>query len=348
MSDVVDLADYDQIYRASDGQMDYVGRVSVLGKDGTPRGAQEREHEHTYAAMRGEIRNCARLLSKAMIEKGPEAFTFEILETVEKSRGAEREIFWINSLNTVAPNGYNLMGGEGDRFTTHPDTKELMRRSHKSFGKDAQKRFNITVERKIVKETVGYRGFYNGVPKGFFSNTLTETEKKAQAIHYHLTGKSEHERRIPRNRLHSAEGAVVIKQPGVKANYNEYGRLRGYRAYHPTNTSIRSETFDNLDDAIARAKLLISFPEDKVPQEYLVVPQVKHEDRFYLKSKRAKLDTKFVKAGEVYGFSVDVPKIKIDPDATRLNLKTLDITKTPEENLKNARLVRNSILKTDS
>jgi hypothetical protein len=223
-----------------------------------------------------------------------------------------------------------------------------MRKSLTSFGKEAQKRYNITFERKIVNGTVGYRGFHKGVPKGFFSNTLTEAEKKAQALHYHLTGQSEHERRIPRERLHVAEGGVDIKQPGVKAVYNDYGRLRGYRAYHPTNTKIKSKMFDDLANAIDHAKMLIAFPDDDIPVDYIVVPTTKHDDRLYLKAKLAKKDTDFVKAGEVYGFSVDVPKAKINPAAVRLNLKTLDITKTPEENLKNARLVRNSIMKTDS
>lgn len=304
----IDLTDFDQIYYIHDDEKGYVGKVSVLDKQGQPRGFEKREEEHRMAAQIGEVRNCARLLARAIAEKGWDNFTGELLETVDRSKSVEREIFWINEMNTVSPKGYNLIGGIDDKYVLHPDTKELMRQSHQSFGKAAQKRFTVKVERKITKTGVGYRGFFNGTPKGFFSNTLTESEKKAKAIHYNLTGDSEYDRRIPRARQHADGDGLNITQAGVKAHYNDFGRLTGYRAYHPTRPYLKSKTFESQKDAISYAKLLMSFSEQSTPEEYIAdkVPE-KPRDQLYIKPKKHSKGTSQIPKGALVGYEVAIP-----------------------------------------
>ncbi len=48
---------------------------------------------------------------------------------------SKREIYWINTLNTQHPNGYNSMGGnpETGRYELHPDTKRLISQNRTGF-----------------------------------------------------------------------------------------------------------------------------------------------------------------------------------------------------------------------
>ena len=343
----VDLADYEHIYNIFDDQ-GYVGRASILNSKGEYRGADERFTEHVKAAQKGEIRNCARLLSAAIAEKGEDAFEMRILETVHTKEAAVREIFWINELNTVSPNGYNLMGGSGDRYNLHPDTKELMRKSHMSFGNDAQKRFNIKVERKVLPKCVGYRGFFNGKPKGFFSNTLTEEQKRSKAIHYNLTGEHEYERRIPRARKLLGFDGETITQPGVKPQTADTGN-ETYRAYHPSRSGLKEKSFgrDDIEGAIAYAKELIALSDDLslVPEKYKAIRREKPDPKNkYLKQKSAKKDKPHAKKGEVYAYDVEVPAKHTksgEKETTGSWLENL----TPEENRIRARKLRNELMK---
>lgn len=52
-------------------------------------------------------------LYAAMRKYGNDAFTFDIIEKCEDNQMAERERFWIDTLNSMVPNGYNMThGGE--------------------------------------------------------------------------------------------------------------------------------------------------------------------------------------------------------------------------------------------
>lgn len=115
------LADYEQIYRIDGGGKTYVGRTAAL------RGIDVRFQEHVGTARAKKTNKCSKLLVEAMIALGPNSFGISEIELVEKTRATTREIFWINELNTVAPNGYNLTGGSGDKYELHAETKALLR-----------------------------------------------------------------------------------------------------------------------------------------------------------------------------------------------------------------------------
>jgi len=48
-------------------------------------------------------------LAQAIREYGPDNFKIELLEKVLEYKADEREAYWIETLNTVIPNGYNVM-----------------------------------------------------------------------------------------------------------------------------------------------------------------------------------------------------------------------------------------------
>ena len=65
-------------------------------------------------------RNENRPLYRAMNKYGVENFEFEILEEVDSSKSVEREIYWINALDTYGSTGYNAtLGGDGRAYLNH-------------------------------------------------------------------------------------------------------------------------------------------------------------------------------------------------------------------------------------
>jgi group I intron endonuclease len=79
---------------------------------------EERWKQHQWKAF-----NCNELAYNSAIHAafrkyGLDAFTYEIVELCSPEELDEREKFWIQELDTISPNGYNiLVGGQGDRLT---------------------------------------------------------------------------------------------------------------------------------------------------------------------------------------------------------------------------------------
>ena len=85
-------------------QKQYVGK--------TKRALKSRWYSHVYSSL---IRNCQFLISKAIRKWKPEAFTVEQIDIAYSQEELnEKEIYWIKKLDTLVPNGYNvLLGGTG-------------------------------------------------------------------------------------------------------------------------------------------------------------------------------------------------------------------------------------------
>lgn len=71
-------------------------------------------------------------LYRAMAYYGLHHFKIEILEEVDDDLLNRFEIFYIEALETQAPNGFNLTSG-GDSFKHAPETIELMKRRKQEF-----------------------------------------------------------------------------------------------------------------------------------------------------------------------------------------------------------------------
>lgn len=69
-----------------------------------------------------------RLLNRAIRKYGKEAFDVSVLEEVEaRDKLDEREIYWIQQMNTLSPNGYNLNGGGNGKGGVSQETREKLR-----------------------------------------------------------------------------------------------------------------------------------------------------------------------------------------------------------------------------
>lgn len=99
----------------------YVGKTGHLDP-------VERFQEHLRESRKE--RNENRPLHRAIKKYGEEGFEFKVLEEVSEEASCQREIFWIDKLNTYGRSGYNATkGGDGKTFLNHEkiidDYKEL-------------------------------------------------------------------------------------------------------------------------------------------------------------------------------------------------------------------------------
>lgn len=98
-----------------------------------------------YTAEQRFARHCmpssfrCRLLSRAIKAHGAENFTVSVLEEVDSREALdERECYWIEQLNTMSPNGYNLVPGGTGKGEISEETRARMSaaRKGKCVGKD--------------------------------------------------------------------------------------------------------------------------------------------------------------------------------------------------------------------
>ncbi len=99
----------------------YVGRTRYLDP-------VKRFQEHLRESRKE--RNENRPLHRAINKYGEEGFEFKVLEEVSEEASCQREIFWIDKLNTYGSSGYNATkGGDGKTFLNYEkiidDYKEL-------------------------------------------------------------------------------------------------------------------------------------------------------------------------------------------------------------------------------
>jgi group I intron endonuclease len=74
----------------------------------TKRSIQRRFKSHISEANRNLYDT---YLHRSIRKYGKENFTIDLLEECNSDNISKREIFWIQTLNTKAPNGYNLHEG---------------------------------------------------------------------------------------------------------------------------------------------------------------------------------------------------------------------------------------------
>ena len=93
------------------GSADYMSRNTVRRVEV----AAPVEDERLKKRIREHKNNTKSLIGRALHKYGEENFVWVVLEECDsREQLDEREIYWIKTLNTKAPNGYNLTdGGEG-------------------------------------------------------------------------------------------------------------------------------------------------------------------------------------------------------------------------------------------
>jgi group I intron endonuclease len=118
--------------------------LSYIGK--TENKARSRWMSHVSASKRPNTRAGKTRLARSIAKYGLSSFTFEVIDIAETSQSLEKkEIFWIETLNTLTPRGYNLStGGEGGRLSE--ETKNKLSYAHaQRYGKEIS-------DRKILRD----------------------------------------------------------------------------------------------------------------------------------------------------------------------------------------------------
>ena len=104
-----------------------ITRMSYVGQ--TKFSMEKRWKDHVKSAAK-----CKHYFARAIAKHGPEAFDHVVLETHETQEDAnEAENFFIEYLQTLSPNGYNLNTG-GDVCKPSDETKAKLSASHKGVG----------------------------------------------------------------------------------------------------------------------------------------------------------------------------------------------------------------------
>ena len=116
----------------------------------TVRSLKKRIREHKN--------NTKSLIGRALHKYGEENFVWVILEECDsREQLDEREIYWIKTLNTKAPNGYNLTdGGEGVLgFHLSFETRAKIAASNKGKVRSAEQRARISKSKIGNKNSAG-------------------------------------------------------------------------------------------------------------------------------------------------------------------------------------------------
>ena len=97
----------------------YVGRNTQNGKmyvglHGAGRGKVIQSVKTSRWNKHSSKSNRCTALANSMKIHGNDVFEWYVLEYVDEQALNDREVYWIKELNTIAPNGYNLLSG-GDR-----------------------------------------------------------------------------------------------------------------------------------------------------------------------------------------------------------------------------------------
>ena len=91
----------------------------------TTKTIQQRFKEHCQDSKKERLSH--RPLYSDMKEYGCENFSIELLEE-DNSNPEQKEIYWIEKLNTKIPNGYNIaLGGNGKKLITNQEKEEIVK-----------------------------------------------------------------------------------------------------------------------------------------------------------------------------------------------------------------------------
>ena len=344
----MDLTLYTRIYRL-DGPLDtadevcksYVGKCKLVTTDGKPKDMNDRLEEHIRNVNR---KNFNTPLLKSAIEKfGGELFNISSLELCLTEDAQRREIFWINTLGTQHPNGYNSVGGntETGRYELHEDQKRLVSQNRKGFYRKDWPEGSFpraTIQVVQTKTGTGFKGYHKGVSRSFTSRTISMEERKALALAWHLFG--EDPGRLPHARVNGIDAqGNAITQKGVYPCLDKDGNIRKYRGQHPNRSELVQRTFKTVEEASAFAKLLMSLSVENTPAEYLqkTKREARPADMKYLKKKTDK-------DGDLYGYEVELGP-KVSKSGTRISRLFGVRTKTLDQNIADAKAFRDEHLK---
>lgn len=173
----------------------YVGQCVSCLSSGKKWGYLNRWKQHIRDATNGK--DYCRLLNNAIRKYKPENFTIELIKECEIKDLDYYENLYIEQLNTMTPNGYNLTSGKTISRQSD-ETKELRRESMigKNLGKILNKRprkrledLNLPKYLRYYKDSSGKEGYRishhpNLKEKSFVSKYTSMEDKLLLAMEY--------------------------------------------------------------------------------------------------------------------------------------------------------------------
>lgn len=174
----------------------YIGQAVCVLSSGRNYGYLKRWQGHVIESNNN--RGFCRVLDNAIRKYGHESFIVELIEEIDINILNEREEYWIEKLNTLSPNGYNLRTGSSKGSRESEETKEKKRQS--MYGKNKGKQLpKMDRKREEDKDLPKYlRSYYDSSGKSgyrisnhpvlqdrtFVSKKLTMEEKLVLALEY--------------------------------------------------------------------------------------------------------------------------------------------------------------------
>ena len=107
----------------------------------------------------------------AIMKWGVEAFTFSIIEECKSEDLNDREVWWIETLGTLSPSGYNLISGGGQGTSYSKETKQKIAESMKGNTNCMGKSPSDETKKKLSESLKGRTALNKG-------KTLSEESKK--------------------------------------------------------------------------------------------------------------------------------------------------------------------------
>ena len=203
-----------------------------------------------------------KIIKQAMIKHGIKNFKKEIIEKCHsKEELINKEIFWINEIQSITPNGYNIsLGGNGgDTTSTHPNREEIIRkRANSNRGQKRSKEFSencrriaLSIDPKIRK-LAGKKGAKTKKQR-ISSEGYTEAELKAH--------RKNAERLTIYNRSDEGRNSISKAMKGKKKKLfsNEHkkniGKSSKGRKIPGREIKIKGKNFESLHEASRRLQI---------------------------------------------------------------------------------------------
>lgn len=182
-------------------------------------------------ASKKEYKDHCKVLNKSLRKYGDKHFQIQVLEECEQEYLDEKELFYIESYDTIVPSGMNIKKG-GANGTHHADTKKKISVSLKGRKVSYETRLKLSNKTNpdlpmyMLKMQNGYRicNHPMGPEKRFITRSKTDEYNYNRAIEYLnklntlkepiIVNKSENERYLRKHK-----NGYFVKYPGEKTKY---------------------------------------------------------------------------------------------------------------------------------
>ena len=186
----------------------YIGQAISISSNGRKWGSKRRWQSHIKCAKNNTFQ--CRLLENAINKYGPENFILKDVKTCLLNDLNYYEQEYIKMYNTLAPNGYNLMSGGGNRRKHSIETRNKMsetrtNKTHTETTKQKISQSNTGITRDITwRSNTGKASKYRNISEenyNLINNALLKINLSVLPIYISMSI----QRNIP---------AIVVRVPG--------------------------------------------------------------------------------------------------------------------------------------